>query len=164
MAKNGMHRNVYHQGDPTFNAVVGILRREERMRHKEPQGLPPLKTKPLGVTPNLEPDEIVRKEPKKMTFVYVTRRIVAFDVERTEMYETINGYGIVGTTKDNKKLVLWPDDGRRVTQKAAIAAHAKIVRYIAQKAKESDGAYIVIDVPFVIDGEVWDPNGKKEQA
>lgn len=99
-----------------------------------------------------------------MTFVYVTRRMVVFDIQRTEMYETINGYAIVGTTKDNKKQVLWPDDGRRVTQKAAIAAHAKIARYIAQKAKEPNEGYIVIDVPFVTDGEVWQPDGKKEQA
>lgn len=99
-----------------------------------------------------------------MTFVYVTRRMVIFDIQRTEMYETINGYAIVGTTKDNKKQVLWPDDGRRVTQKTAIAAHAKIARYIAQKAKEPNEGYIVIDVPFVTDGEVWQPDGKKEQA
>ena len=99
-----------------------------------------------------------------MNFVYVTRRLVAFEIQRTEMYETINGWCIVGTTKDNKKLPLWPDDGRRATQKTAIAAHAKIVRYIVQRAKAPNAAYIVIDVPFVTDGEVWQPDGKKEQA
>lgn len=153
MTKSGMRRTVHCQGDPTFNAVVGILRREEQMRRKEKPSSCVGKMKSQEQTPTQS--EIPRKEPKEMTFVYVTRRLVAFDIQRTEMYETINGWGIVGTTKDNKKLPLWPDDGRRATQKAAIAAHAKITRYITQRAKEPNAAYIVIDVPFVTDGEVW---------
>lgn len=47
MARDGMKRSAYCQGDPTYNAVLGKWRREQRLAREQKRAMMPIRV--LGV-------------------------------------------------------------------------------------------------------------------
>lgn len=148
MGKWGMKRRTYTQGDPTFNAVVGILRQEARNARKTARGITPLPC---------------RKSSKegKMTIIYKTKNAIYTDIERLEVVQASRGWCIKGTTKDNKEHILWPGDDYIVATEGEAERALKRISDRLYKSMATTGAIgIFVDIPYIVDGEVT--NGTKK--